>query len=543
VPKIATSQLSTELLEQIYSEIETRVSRKFESRIRELERRCRRAERDRDLWCEKYFKEKKRADALEGKLLLANAKIKGLEKLVEKQAAQIHALQKQLHGKKSEVSPPPLPSAQPKRGRGKQPGTKGFGPKNRDHLETVDCIHDIPGSERTCPKCGLPYKNIGERVSEQIHVEFKVVKRIHRRIKIAKTCNCPNVPTIKIAQPPDQLFKGSLYSIETWSHIIFDKYFGQRPTQRALRLLETFGLEVPQGTFTNGLKRLHNNQVFKPLIDDVKSRILASNWQQKDETGWKVFQEIDGKKGHSWWLWATRAQDCCLFHIDPHRSRDVAKLTIGPDPVVVLSDCYSSYHGLGDHVTNAWCWAHIRRALLQLASFHLPQLSNSWVSKVDELYHLNHLRLAATTDEMYRHHEDKLIRTIKEFEQQAKRNAVKKNFHPEARKVFTRIANHWDGLTVFIRMPAISMDNNLCEQALRNPVVGRKCYYGSGSHWSAQLAADLFTLFETVNMNGLNPRLWLNEYLYAVARNNCKAPEHSSTFLPWNTPSSQHLLS
>ena len=281
-----------------------------------MEKLCQLAERDRDRWCDKYFKAKFRAKGLEKQLLIANAKIRSLEQLVEKQAAQIQALQKQLHGKKSEVSPAPLTSAQPKRARGKQPGSQGFGPKNRSHLEHVDCIHDIPTRERRCPKCGLLYKDIGEKVSEQIHVEFKVIRRIHRRIKVAKTCNCPNVPAIKIAPPPEQLFKGGLYSIETWSHIIFDKYFGQRPTQRALRLLETFGLEVSQGTFTNGLKRLHNNQVFKPLIDDIKSRILTSNRQQKDETGWKVFQEIDGKKGYSWWLWATRIEDCCLFHID-----------------------------------------------------------------------------------------------------------------------------------------------------------------------------------------------------------------------------------
>ena len=42
------------------------------------------------------------------------------------------------------------------------------------------------------------------------------------------------------------------------------------------------------------------------------------------------------------------------------------------------------------------------------------------------------------------------------------------------------------------------MDNNEAEQALRNPVVGRKNYYGSGALWSAALSAILFTLFQTL---------------------------------------------
>ncbi len=543
--KAASIQLPKELLEQIYAEVETRVSKKFESRILELEKRCEQLEGERDAWRKRYYKEQEKSQHLEGKLQLANAEIAALKELVQKQAAQIHDLQKQIHGKRSEVTKPaPLADAQPKRSRGKRDGEQGFGRKKRDNLEAVNCIHDIDETKRQCQKCGLPYKQIGEKVSEQIHVEFKVVRLVHHRIKRAKTCQCSGVVAIKVAPAPEQLFKSSIFSIETWSHIIFDKYYGQRPTNRTLNILETFGLEVSQGTFTNGLKKLHQNQVFKPLIDDISARVLASTRQQKDETGWKVFQETEGKKGYAWWLWVTRVQDCCLFHIDPSRNREVAKRTIGADPVVVLSDCFAVYRNMGDNVTNAWCWAHIRRALLGLSSFKgLQEMSQAWVKKVDQLYHLNHLRLAAPTEAMYRIHEEQLQKAVAEFERQSKRNAVRKGIHNEARKVFARIASHWEGLIVFVRMPAISMDNNLSEQALRNPVVGRKCYYGSGSQWSAQLAADLFSIFATLQMNGINPRLWLIEYLHAVGKNKCKAPSNAADFLPWNTPPSDHLLS
>ena len=41
------------------------------------------------------------------------------------------------------------------------------------------------------------------------------------------------------------------------------------------------------------------------------------------------------------------------------------------------------------------------------------------------------------------------------------------------------------------------MDNNAAERALRGPVVGRKNYYGSGSRWSARLAAVVFSILQT----------------------------------------------
>jgi transposase len=47
--------------------------------------------------------------------------------------------------------------------------------------------------------------------------------------------------------------------------------------------------------------------------------------------------------------------------------------------------------------------------------------------------------------------------------------------------VLKSFATHWEGLMVFVDHPQIPMDNNGSERTLRNPVVGRKNYYGSGA--------------------------------------------------------------
>jgi transposase len=241
-------------------------------------------------------------------------------------------------------------------------------------------------------------------------------------------------------------------------------------------------------------------------------------------------------------MWATRSRDCCLFEIDASRSREVAKHTIGEGPVVVTSDMLKAYEDLGDNVTNSWCWAHVRRYLLKLNTRpNLLEMSNNWVSKVDWLYHCNNERLAARNDQDFELHDKALRASMAEFKRLVKSNA-KRSKDPEAKKVFKMISEHWDGLEVFVDLPQIPMDNNLTEQALRNLVVGRKCYYGSGSLWSGQFAADLSTIFTTLEMNGINPQVWLTEYLSAVAKNGGRAPPNSIDFLPWNTPPSQLLL-
>jgi hypothetical protein len=46
-------------------------------------------------------------------------------------------------------------------------------------------------------------------------------------------------------------------------------------------------------------------------------------------------------------------------------------------------------------------------------------------------------------------------------------------------KRVSSLSNHWIGLTHFVENPLISMDNHPAEQVLRNPMAGRRSFYGS----------------------------------------------------------------
>ena len=91
--------------------------------------------------------------------------------------------------------------------------------------------------------------------------------------------------------------------------------------------------------------------------------------------------------------------------------------------------------------------------------------------------------------------------------------------------------------------PQVPLDNNLAENTLRGPVTARKNYYGSGSLWSAQLAAALFSILKTLALWGINPRHWLIAYLSACAENAAKAPVDLMPYIPWemNAPRCSEL--
>lgn len=536
--------LTKELLEQIYTEVENRVEAKFRTRVEQLEREVEEWKEESRIWKARYFKEEERSRKLEGQLSLALNEINELKEVVQKQKTRIIELEKIVHGRKTEVTKAqPAEAEQPeKRSRGRQNGAKGYGRKKRTDLETVDRVHQFEGNDRLCGCCGLPFEDLGEKTSEETDVNFSVVIIRHRRKTVRKTCKCPGTPVVKTPPAPAKLFRGSAYSVGFWHHVIYEKYHLQRPTSRTCKFLLSYGLDVGPSVIVNGLKKLHERRVFKPLVEAIAERVKNSTRQQKDETGWKIFQEIEGKEGYQHWLWVTRTDDCCLFQMDPSRSREVAKRTIGDTPVIVTSDMLKVYDDLGDNVTNSWCWTHVRRYLLKLGTRQkLSKSSKDWVSKVDWLYHCNNQRLAAGSEREFQLHDRELRKSTTEFKRLAKSNA-KRFKDPEAKKVFKMIAEHWDGLELFVEYTAVPMDNNLSEQALRNAVVGRKCYYGSGSCWSGDLAAALFTIFTTIEQNGINARTWLSEYLSAVAKNGGRAPPECLDFLPWNSPPA-HLLS
>jgi transposase len=100
-------------------------------------------------------------------------------------------------------------------------------------------------------------------------------------------------------------------------------------------------------------------------------------------------------------------------------------------------------------------------------------------------------------------------------------------------KVLQCMKNHWSGLTVFVDHPWVPMDNNTAERDMRLPVVGRKGFYGSGSEWSGQLAATMYSLLMTVKLWKINARIWLSAYLQACADNANQAPQDLNAFVPW----------
>jgi transposase len=463
--------------------------------------------------------------------------------------AQLRLREQQLFGRKTdstataEGSPRPDRTSRP---RGQQRGKPG--PKRRDysHLPAVEQFVELPAEQQGCARCGQPFASFpGTDDTTVLEVDVRAHRRIYRRRRYRPTCSCGHHSGIVTAPPPAKVIPKSLLGVSLWVTILLDKFLFYRPTYRLLEDLQTQGLDLSQGTLTDGLQRLL--PLFEPVYDQLVEHSQQQALWHADETRWLVFATWEGKIGYRWYLWVFHAADVVVFVLSPGRSHEVPQEHLGPvEEGILIVDRYAAYQAMAQvkdgTIVLAFCWAHVRRDFLTVARSWPEQeaWALEWVERIGTLYECNDRRLEAPhATPRFAACDQEVRRCVAAMDQQREQELAQAELHPARRKVLESLRHHWGGLTVFVEHPEVPMDNNTAERSERGPVVGRKNYYGSGAVWSGRLAAMLFSLFQTLALWGLNPRVWLSAYLTACAEAGGQTPAQSEALLPWNLSEEQ----
>jgi len=429
-----------------------------------------------------------------------------------------------------------------KRNGGQHKGAKGHGRKRRTNLPCVEQIHKLSEEKCRCPKCGKPFLVFpGTDDSEEIEWEVTIHRRIHKRTRYVPTCDCGAVPGIVTAPPPGKLIPKGMFATSFWVRLIMEKFLFQRPLYRIRKVLALEGLYVSQGTLTGGLKRI--GELLQPVYTRILERSRAGKHWKMDETGWMVFAEIEGKDGYQWWLWVVITEDTVVYLLDPRRSAEVPRNHLGENPEgIINADRFRAYGAVAENILIAFCWSHVRRDFIGVRDGYksLRSWGETWVKRINDLFHQNNRRLEVLSDPDAFRREDKILRdaidTMAEIREHELANS---KLHKAPRKALESLREHWEGCILFVDHPEIPMDNNESERMLRDPVVGRKNYYGSGSVWSGTLTAILFTIFQTLLKNNIDPQKWLLSYFNACAQNGGHQPKDIDAFLPWNLSQEQ----
>ncbi len=470
----------------------------------------------------------------------------------EELKAKLRKREQQLFGRKSEkntASPEKNPNTtqpeKPKKKRGQQPGSVGHGRRDYNDLPTTEEVVSLAAESACCPCCNLPYQELHgyetSEILEVIHVQAH--RRVINRKRYKRNCRCKKNPDPQILLAPtaDRLIPKSKLGISVWALLLVNKYEYQHPLYRTLKQLSNHGMSLSMGTVTDGMQKLL--PMLTPIYDAITAHNLAADHWHADETGWKVFESKEGKANNRWFLWIFKNKESVVFKISDSRSSRVLIEHFGESHQggILNVDRYAAYKVIKKSglFVLAFCWAHVRRDFLNHAKGYpeQEQWGLMWVEKIANLYHINNQRIQHKSNStLFLKHDKNLRSAIKEMKKSCDEEADDLMKPPSARKLLVSLNNHWFGLNVFVDHPEIPMDNNIAERELRGSVVGRKNYYGSGAIWSAQLAACMFTIFETLKIWNVNPHTWLLTYLYECAMHGGVPPDNIENYLPWKMP-------
>lgn len=97
-------------------------------------------------------------------------------------------------------------------------------------------------------------------------------------------------------------------------------------------------------------------------------------------------------------------------------------------------------------------------------------------------------------------------------------------------KAFSYMLKHWEPLTLFLRVEAAPLDNNVCEQALKMAIRHRKNSLFYRTLHGAYIGDLFMSLIHTCRLSKVNPL----HYLVALQRHSHEVFKNPHEWLPWN---------
>lgn len=471
--------------------------------------------------------------------------VEGLQALVRRQAAQIETLQEQLRlalhkrfGRSSEKASPDqlrlfneaeaesaaasetdetvsVPAHQ-RRKRGRKPLPAS--------LPRIRVEHDLEDSEKACP-CGCQLTRIGEEVSEQLDyvpAELRVIQHV-RFMYACHGCEgtAGDGPGVKIAALPPQPLPKSNASPGLLAHIVTAKYQDALPLYRQEKIFARLGIVLPRATMAGWMIRA--GELVTPLLELMNQTVLDYDILQMDETPVQVLKEAGRAATSRSYMWVRRggppASPTILFDYAPSRGAAVPERLLQGYAGYLQTDGYEGYTSVGawPEIIGVGCMGHARRKFDEAVKAQAKAktgrggLAREGLDHIARIYAVERearqKRLGpearlALRQEKARPHWQALESWLKQSLAQVPPSTL-------TGKALAYLHRQWDRLIRVLEDGRLEVDNNLCENAIRPFVLGRKNWLFADTPRGAVASARLYSLIESAKANGLEPYAYL----------------------------------
>lgn len=437
----------------------------------------------------------------------------------------------------------------PKKSADKKKKGKSF--STRDYKAAIIirvALQSIKKGDR-CPDCNSGNLYVIEpgkvlRITGQPWLQAHIYE-----VEKMRCSTCGKVFTAKL---PDDVAKASKYDKTAKAIVCLLKYRGGFPFYRQEKLqamLETPISDTALWEMTRDvavcLAPIHETLIEEASKgdclhnDDTKARILDLIQENKKIKNEKARTGIYT----SAILSRLPDQEIALFFTGRQHAGENLNdvLNRRPDgmPIPIQMCDASSNNRPKDHKTDeANCIAHLRRKFYEIApvwpSYVLPI-----ISFLNAVFRHDRQGKEEGLDEiaLFKMHQEKSGPIMKELKSYCKSLIDDKKTEPNSSlgKAIAYMNNHWEGFTLFLRKPAVPLDNNSDERLMKQAVLNRKNGLFFKTEYGAQVGDILLSCIETCQLNKINPY----NYLVTVQTYSDQVQENPYDWLPWNYEEAQ----
>jgi len=317
-------------------------------------------------------------------------------------------------------------------------------------------------------------QEISERVTYRLaqrsaYVVLKYIQPVVKRLDTGKVLAAPAPPAV---------IDRSIADVSFLSGMVVDKFQHHLPLYRQHQRLEQAGVTVDRGTLTRLVHR--TGELIEPIYHALLSSVLQSQVLTVDEppTPAGISPGKPGKmrNAYFWALHGDKKEVAFLF--SPSRARKVLDTALESFQGTLLSDGYAAYESYvkemrPGELTHAQCWVHTRRNFIEAERF-MPQKTSVVIDWIQKLYQVEEEISTGELDQRKRIRQEiskPIVDELFSFFKQEQESSALLPSNPFLKAVEYALAREQE-LRVFLDDPAVPMDTNHVERALRPPAIG-----------------------------------------------------------------------
>lgn len=384
--------------------------------------------------------------------------------------------------------------------RGAPKGHPGWHRRKADHIDKTVMV----AAPEVCPHCSCtdltPVEQLKDHLQEDILLQARTQVTNFRHHQAF----CPKCRRTVIQAAKAELLNCHI-GPTTKAAAVFLRYGLNIPYRKVKELFDVFFDMpfVPASAMNFDRTATKKGQ---PLYEDLKQKVRVAAAVHADETSWRQ----DGLGHHLWY--AGNAQ-LALYHIDRHRSSQVAQSILGDQFGGVLhADGYAAYNAV-NATDRQTCLVHLIRKAKEIKQEILlrkPKFQDkgsirfcnriaSLLKKACELgQKFNNDHICQNKTEVFEHRLYCALNTI----------CSAKLADDKAETLRKRLLDpnkEYDRLFTFLKYPEVQPTNNQAEQSLRNMVIFRKICFGTRSAQGSHSHSVLPSLLMTARRQGKHP--------------------------------------